>query len=247
VTVSGEVRFPGSYRIFQGERLSSVLKRAGGFTDKAFPPGLVLIRESVKQTQQTEIQKFVAAQKQKLLAESAALTAGGLQPDQAKTEQATLNTQMQFLDQLATRLAPGRVVVKVFSLEQLEGTTDDVLLEPRDQITIPQHPTTVTVLGAVRNATSVVYREGVGLDDYIWQAGGMMSEADKGEVYIVHADGSTESTWLKFKQMHQGDIIVVPQKIEAKTRPLPMWQAVASILASFATAAMAFVVIGAIR
>lgn len=244
VMVQGEVKMPGQYWIKRGERLSSVLKRAGGFTDKAFPPGLILMRESVKQIQQTEIQKFVAVQKQKLLAESAALTAGGLKPDQAETEQAALNAQLQFLDQLAARQAPGRVVVKCSSLEQLEGTTDDVLLEPGDHITVPQQPTTVTILGAVRNATSVVYREGMGLNDYILQAGGMTSEADKGEVYVVRADGSTESGWLKFKPIYAGDTIVVPHKIEPKTRPLPLWQAIATIIGSMMMSAAAIAVIG---
>ena len=249
VTVQGEVRLPGQYWVKRGERLSTVLKRAGGFTERAYPRGLVLIRESTKMVQQTEIQKYVAAQKQRLTTEAAALIsgAGGLQGSQSQAEQAALTAQTQALDQLAARLTPGRVVVKMTSIDQLEGTIDDILLEPGDQMTIPQIPTTVTIIGAVRNSTSVLHRAGLAADDYVRQAGGYIEEADKGSMYLVKADGSTESSWLKFKQMEAGDTIVVPQKVEAKTRPLPFWNSIATIFASLATAAVAFVIIGQTR
>lgn len=251
VTVQGEVKLPGQYWIKRGDRLSDLLKRTGGFTERAYPRGIILIRESAKMTQQTEIQKYVAAQKQRLTSEAAALIAGagggGIQVAQSQAEQAALTAQTQALDQMAARLTPGRVVVKVSSLEALEGTEDDVVLEPGDQITIPQQPTTVTILGAVRNSSSVVHRPGLGIDDYVRQAGGMVEDADKGALYLVRADGSAESSWLKLKDVQPGDTIVVPQKTEAKTRPLPLWQSIAGIFASLATAAVAFVIIGQTR
>ncbi len=249
VTVQGEVRLPGTYWIKRGDRLSGLLRRAGGFTERAYPRGIILIRESAKMTQQAEIQKYVAAQKQRLTSEAAALIsgAGGLQGSQSQAEQAALTAQTQALDQLASRLTPGRVVVKFSSLEEVEGTRDDVVLEPGDQITIPQQPTTVTILGAVRNSSSVVHRPGLGIDDYVRQAGGMIEDADKGGLYVVRADGSAESSWLKFKDVQPGDTIVVPQKTEAKVRPLPLWQSIATIFASLATAAVAFVIIGQSR
>ena len=248
VTVQGEVKLPGQYWVRRGDRLSDVLKRAGGFTERAYPRGIILIRESAKMAQQTELQKYVAAQKQRLTSEAAALIAGGgggsIQGSQSLAEQAALTAQTQALDQMAARLTPGRVVVKLSSLESVEGTVDDLVLEPGDQITIPQQPTTVTILGSVRNSSSVIHRPGLGVDDYLRQAGGMTEDADKGALYIVRADGSTESSWLKLKDVQPGDTIVLPQKTEAKTRPLPFWQSIAGIFASLATAAVAFVIIG---
>jgi protein involved in polysaccharide export with SLBB domain len=248
VMVMGEVKRPGEYAIRRGERLSSVLKRAGGFTERAFPRGLILIRESAKQTQQSEVQKFIAAQKQKLTVEMAALSAGGLGGPGAPAggmtqEQATLQLQVQALEQMAARLANGRIVVKVTMLEQLEGSPDDVLLEPGDQITVPQQPSVVTILGAVRHATSVVYRPGLGVRDYITQAGGYTDEADESRLYVVKADGSAESAWLGIKQVEAGDTIVVPAKIEPKTRPLVLWQAVASIFGSLLMAIAAIAIL----
>lgn len=252
VSVAGEVKRPGSYAIESGERLSSVLKRAGGFTVRAFSQGILLVRESVRQSQQTELEKFVSLQKQRLVAEAAALAAGNPNPQGASAggmspEQAALQMQIQALDQLITRVQPGRVVVKMDSLEQLEESLEDVMLEEGDQITLPQRPQTVNIVGAVRNPVSVVHHDGLTIEDYIQQSGGGTAYAETKGVYILRANGSTETAYARLKEIGVGDTIVVPEQIEPKTRPLPLWQAMASILASLASAAMAFVVVGTIR
>ncbi len=243
VTVMGEVKRPGSYTIESGERLSSVLKRAGGFTARAFPQGILFIRESVRRTQQAEIEKFVALQKQKLMVEAASLAAGAV-PGGTGQEQATLQLQMQALDQLAARIHPGRVVVKMESLEQLEGSLEDIMLEDGDQITIPQQPQTVSIIGAVRTPTSVVYHEGLRVEDYIRQAGGLTPDAKENETYIMRANGSTEAAYARIKEIGPGDTIVVPERVEPKTRPLPLWQAIASIFGSLMMAVAAVAIIG---
>lgn len=251
VSVVGEVKRPGQYTIQSGERLSAVLKRAGGLTVRAFTEGLILVRESVRRSQQTEVEKFVSLQKQRLVAEAAALAAGNPSPQGAPAggtspEQAALQMQSQALDQLITRLQPGRVVVKMESLEQLEGSFDDVMLEEGDQITVPQRPQTVNVVGAVRNPTSVMHRDGLQTEDYLQQAGGMTTYAETKGVYILRANGSTEAAYAKLKEVGVGDTIVVPEQIEPKTRPLPFWQAIASILGSVMMSIAAIAVIGAL-
>lgn len=249
VTLKGEVRFPGQYSIKRGERLSSVLKRAGGFTERAFVKGTVLIRESARQRQESEVQRFLATQKQKLSVEIAALSAGNVNPSTLgagaiSAEQSQLNFQVQALEQMAILLAPGRVVLHMTSLDSLEGTQDDVLLEPDDQITVPQQPLVVTVLGGVKNSTSVLYRDGLGLEQYIQQAGGLVADAKEKEIYVVKADGSTESGVPWRIKIEAGDSIVVPLDIDPKARPLQLWTAVASILGSLMLGAAAIAVIG---
>ncbi|WP_455245765.1 SLBB domain-containing protein, partial [Petrachloros mirabilis] len=73
VLVEGEVKRPGHFTLETGERLSSVLKRAGGFTGNAFPEGIILVRESVRKRQQAELERFIASEKQRLTAQSASL------------------------------------------------------------------------------------------------------------------------------------------------------------------------------
>ncbi len=253
VSVEGEVRKPGHFTIELGERLSSVLKRAGGFSLSAFPAGIVLIRESVKEKQTKELERFVVAQKQQLTAQSAS-TAGGavsVAGGGAVTggtgfiaEQQVLGIRMQHLELIAGRVELGRVVINLESIESLEGTEDDLRLEAHDSIKIPTPPQTVNVLGAVRNPTTVLYRTGLKAADYIGQAGGETPDANKGEIYIVRANGTTEVGYLAVKEMWLGDTIVVPQKIESTTPPVALWSSVASALGSIMLAIAALSVIG---
>jgi protein involved in polysaccharide export with SLBB domain len=251
VFVEGEVRRPGYFTLETGEKLSSVLKRAGGLTASAFPEGIVLVRESVRKRQQLELDRFLAAERQRLTAQSAAIAAGtvGMSPvggaaaGQA-AEQQVLNLRLQQLEAVSARVELGRVVINVQSIEELERSEDDIFLEARDRITIPQPPKTVSVIGAVKNPSTVVYRMGLNLEDYVNQAGGMTEDASKGEMYVVKANGATEGAYVRIKDMKPGDTIVIPQKIEAKTPQLSLWQSVASIVGSVALAAAGIAVIG---
>ena len=249
VVVEGELKRPGYFTIEASERLSSVLKRAGGFTANAFPPGIVLVRESVRQKQQAELERFIAGERQRLTAETAAVTAGatalpGMAAAGQGAGQQVLALRLQQLEAIASRVELGRVVVRMESIEQLEGTEDDVRLEARDRIMIPQPPQTVSIIGSIKNPSTVVYRAGLGLDDYLRQAGGLTEDANKKEMYVMRANGSTDSAYVRIKDMQPGDTIVVPQKIEAKTPQLALWQNVASILGSVMLGVAAISIIG---
>jgi len=248
VSIQGEVKRPGTYTVERDERLSSVIKRAGGLTSRAFPQGLVMIRESVRKAQQAEIDKFVSSQKQRLLVEAANLTAGAVgtvQGGQTQNPDVTaVQLQMQALDQITSRIQVGRVVVKMDSAESLETTGDDLILEDGDQLSVPQRPQTVTIIGAVRNPANLIHREDLDAEDYIRQAGGFTKDANQKETYIVRADGSSAGGYTKVRTVYAGDTIIVPEEIEPKTRPLPLWQAIAGIVGSAALVAASIAVIG---
>ena len=249
VLLEGEVKRPGHFTLETGERLSSVLKRSGGFTNNAFPEGIVLVRESVKKRQQAELERFMASERQRLTAQSASLAAGSIGVPTSQTqgqaaEQQVLALRLQQLEATTARIELGRVIVQVRSIEELEGAEDDITLEARDRIVIPQPPKTVSIIGSVKNPSTVVYKVGFELDDYIYQAGGMTEDANKHEMYVMRANGSTEGAYVKIKEMKPGDTIVIPQKIEAKTPQLSLWQSVASIVGSVALAAAGIAVVG---
>ncbi|HRB80856.1 MAG TPA: SLBB domain-containing protein [Nitrospira sp.] len=250
VLVEGEVRRAGYFTIEIGERLSSVLKRSGGFTQNAFPNGIVLVRESVKLKQQAELDRFIAAERQRLTAQSAGIAAGtaGLSVVAAAggtmAEQQVLALRLQQLEATASRIELGRVIVSLDSIERLEGTEDDIILESRDRITIPTPPQTVGIIGSVKNPSTVVYRPGLELNDYLRQAGGITEDANKREMYVMRANGTTDSSYLSAKEMRPGDTIVVPQKIEARPPQLALWQTVASIIGSLALTAAGIAVVG---
>jgi protein involved in polysaccharide export with SLBB domain len=251
VLVEGEVKRPGYFTVETGERLSSVLKRAGGMTPNAFPAGLVLIRESVKLRQQAELERYISAERQRLTAQSAGVAAGAVGLTGASSlaaggmvEQQVLGLRLQQLEAISARLELGRVAVRMESVEQLEGTVDDIILEARDRITIPNPPQTVSVIGSVKAPSTVVYRPNLGLDDYLRQVGGITEDANKKEMYVMRANGTTDSAYLAVKEMRPGDTIVVPQKIEAKAPQLALWQTVASIIGSLALTAAGIAVVG---
>ncbi len=252
VLVEGELKRPGYFTIEMGERLSSVLKRAGGVTPNAFPAGLVLSRESVKLRQQAELERFVASERQRLTAQSAGMAAGstGLSTAAVLTaggglaEQQVLSLRLQQLEAITARLELGRVVIRMESVDQLEGTEDDIILEGRDRILMPTPPQTVSIIGSVKNPSTIVYRPGLGLDEYLRQAGGLTEDANKKEMYVMRANGTTDSAYLAVKEVRSGDTIVVPQKIEARTPQLALWQTVASIIGSVALTAAGIAVVG---
>jgi polysaccharide export outer membrane protein len=252
VLVEGELKRPGYFTIEMGERLSSVLRRAGGTTQNAFPAGLILTRESVKLRQQAELERFVASERQRLTAQAAGgaagvsglSTAAVLSSGGGLAEQQVLALRLQQLEAIAARVELGRVVVRMESIEQLEGTEDDIILEAKDRILMPTPPQTVSIIGSVKNPSTVIYRPNLGLDEYLRQAGGLTEDANRKEMYVMRANGTTDSAYLAVKKIQSGDTIVVPQKIEARTPQLALWQTVASIVGSVALTAAGISVVG---
>src|SRR3989337_807377 len=92
VTVEGEVKFPGIYTIKKGETLSSLIKRAGGFTDKAYPKGTVFTRESGRRLPQQQLEESLDRLEQQMISQSArtietALTAAEAEQPRSVSEQ----------------------------------------------------------------------------------------------------------------------------------------------------------------
>lgn len=239
VTVSGRIRYPGEYAITTGERLSSLLQRAGGFLPEAFPAGAVFTRESIRQIERQELDKFLRAQDQALVAEAASVTAGAVEtggaPEAASAAaQAALVTQRkELLRSLATMVTLGRLSVRVDAPEKLRGTPDDILLEHGDSLFIPQEPTSVLVLGAVRNSTSILHKANENVEYYLTRVGGPTREADVEQTYILKADGSALASFVKLRGIEPGDVIVVPISTEPRYRPIPLIKDLATIVAGF--------------
>ncbi len=242
VTITGEVRFPGSYLIKKGDRLSDLLDRSGGFTDKAFLRGAIFTRDSVKRLEQEQLAQFIKVQEQKLVGESAATAASGLSQDQTHSEQLELTSRREALKLMASQVVLGRVVIHLAPIEKFQGSADDILLEDGDTLQIPQPPSAVAILGSVRSSIAILYQTGAGINYYVDKAGGYTKEADKGESYILKADGSTVIPGVG-TQVEAGDAIVVPGKVEVKYKPLPFWRDIATIVGQFAVMIAALTVV----
>jgi protein involved in polysaccharide export with SLBB domain len=240
VAVSGLVRRPGRYTIARGERMSSLLERAGGFLPDAFLRGAVFTRESVRRIEREQLDRFVRAQEQTLLAESAAVTAGATELTSAErgetaTAQAAVTAQRrELLRLLAASVTLGRLAIHLEPLDKLKGSPADILLEDGDSLFIPQQPTSVAILGAVRNSTAVLYREKENMEYYINRAGGTTREADVDQIFIVKADGSAVASFVPLRHVEAGDAIIVPISTEPRIRTIPLLKDLATIVAGFA-------------
>ncbi|MHB8481636.1 MAG: SLBB domain-containing protein [Nitrospiria bacterium] len=230
VTLKGEVLRPGIYSLTPGERTSSVIRRAGGFSKDAYLPGSVFTRKTVAEREEKELNTFVKTQEEKLLAESSAISAGGVSSQDTAAEQASLNERRELLKLLSSKVTLGRVVIHLNQPEKLEGSGNDTLLEDGDTLTIPPTPSSVVVLGSVRNSTGILYQEGATMGHYLKQAGGASEEANAGGIYLIKADGSALGDISLRTPVDRGDTIIVPPSTEAKYRPLPFWRDIATII-----------------
>ncbi len=244
IEVAGEVRFPGKYPIHQGETLHSVLVRAGGFNEVAFPEGAVFIREELKKREKDQLdmlanrlQSDLAALSLEVVAGSAAVSSGG---GAGAASQGLLIGQ-QLLLQLRDTKAVGRLVINAEgAYKGATGSIYDVVIKDGDKLIIPQKTQDVTILGEVQSPTSHVFQPGLSRDDYIQKSGGTTQHADRRRIYVVRANGDvvsgSRSGWFRRSQsteIRPGDTIVVPLDTQ-KVPTLPLVQAITTIIYNLA-------------
>jgi polysaccharide biosynthesis/export protein len=245
IEVAGEVRFPGKYPIHQGETLHSVLVRAGGFNDVAFPEGAVFIREELKKREKDQLdllanrlQSDLAALSLEVVAGSAASPSGG--GGAAAASQGLLIGQ-QLLTQLHDTKPVGRLVINAEGiLKGASGGPYDVIVKDGDKLVVPRKTQDITILGEVQSPTSHVYEPGLTRDDYIQKSGGTTQHADHRRIYIVRANGDvvsgSGSGWFRRShdlEIRPGDTIVVPLDTQ-KIPLLPLVQAITTIIYNLA-------------
>ena len=220
IILGGQVVRPGVYTIAEGEKLSSVLERAGGFTDRAFLKGAAFTRASLRRIEQEQLDAFLKTQEQRMLS-SASTVIVGAEKEEVAAQQQALQARREALRLLASKVVVGRMVVHLDRPDRLKGSENDVVVVDGDTLNVPEPPDSVLVIGAVRNSTSVQHKEGAGVDYYINRVGGYSKEADKKEAHIVKADGSAISSFTNIRTVEPGDTVIVPPKEEEKIRTLP--------------------------
>jgi len=228
ITLSGEVRSPGEYTARKGERLSSVLARAGGFTPDAFLKGAVFTRVSVQKRQQQLIDRTVDTLEQEIARTAAREQAVAFDRDDVEAQRQIFEARKSLLAKLKQTKAQGRVILRLSDIDRLKGTEDDLAVEDGDRLEIPRPPAVVNVFGRVFNPTGVVFnRQERSLGYYLGKVGGPTKDADKTQIFLVRADGSVTSReqlaqkfWLVGEGdllsalVEAGDSIVVPEKLE---------------------------------
>jgi protein involved in polysaccharide export with SLBB domain len=226
VTVSGEVMFPGTYTIKKGERLSSLIKRAGGFTNNAYLKGAVFVREEAMKLQQQRFDEMIERLERELFSVAAIETSVALTPGEARIEEIQTEQKREFVAMLKRIKAKGRIAIRIGQPDALADTQYDIELEDGDSLVIPENPMSIQVIGSVYNQMYFVYDENLDLPDYIELSGGYTENADKKRVYVLKADGTAVKArggikWSGAEDLLEaggsnpepGDTIVVPEKL----------------------------------
>jgi protein involved in polysaccharide export with SLBB domain len=219
MAIEGEIAFAGTYGIEEGERLSSVLKRAGGFRDDAYPTGAVLERVEVRQMEESNRQEMI--RRVETTVPNVAQTVSGSTQDQLSQIQTMQQQQQQVLTSLRNHPSSGRLVIRVSAdISKWENTSADIVVRAGDRLSVPKRPDFVLVSGQVYNATGITFRPGRDAGWYLRQAGGVTHSGDRRAIFIIRADGSVEGRSsdlfgpsLLSLRMRPGDSIVVPEKV----------------------------------
>ena len=240
VDLSGEVKYPGIYSFQAGERLSSVIERAKGFTCLAYLKAAVFIRKSVKRAQRINQNKRIKMLQQEEALEvikSGIKDSGGYARfvDRGYMEEQRkkfpcfnrptyvgkgyiAEERRQLLALLKNTQPEGRVIIKLSELNKFKGSKYDILLEPGDQLYIPARPSSVMVTGAVYNSMGILWEANKSIRHYLNKVGGISKNGDIRNIYLIKADGTvstrqTTSNFLDCKIVEPGDTIFVPTRI----------------------------------
>jgi polysaccharide biosynthesis/export protein len=217
ISVKGEVNHAGTFGIRPGERLSSVITRAGGFLPGAYPYGAVLVRTQVREIE-------AGQQNQMILRVKDAQTDLELMPEtdakQKQAKEAALQQYQTTITQLSANPPVGRVAIRISSnTKNWANSPADVEVRAGDTIIIPKRPSYVMVTGQVFNSTAVAFRPGKSGKWYLGQSGGPTTLADKKAIFVIRADGSVigdrDGFWIGSAMsavLQPGDTVVVPEK-----------------------------------
>ncbi|WP_256936927.1 SLBB domain-containing protein, partial [Vibrio parahaemolyticus] len=228
VTLQGEVRFPGTYTVRQGETLGDLLERAGGLTEFAHPQGAIFTREALRLQEQKLLNQYAADMR----AETAKKTfradsnMGSVISDPDKT--------LKFVEEASRSKALGRMVVQLNRILKDERSAD-FMLEDGDFLFVPTFRNTVSIMGEVQVPITYLLDNKLDVDDYLNKAGGAKKQADEDRIFVVRADGSVykpkSGYWFgnNHEELKAGDTIVVPIDTDYRDA-LSTWTAATQIL-----------------
>ena len=223
IEVLGQVKSPGLYQYESGKSLHAILEEAGGYTGQAYPEGMLLYRDSVRNSQLEQFRIAIMQTREDLEQYRVAIASQDL----------TEESQLMLLDQIASQEAMlemaedqlgkylGRVLLNMpSSLEELDGHPSDIILQEGDSIFIPEQPLTVSVFGDTGTAAALPWEEGKRVKEYLFDLGGMRSQDYS--ISIIRHNGKivTEENlffgWSSIEQqvLEQGDTIVAVRRLK---------------------------------
>ena len=237
VELSGEFLFPGRYTVFEGESISSLIERAGGFTNEAFLSGAQYYSAAARESQTRQLKKISASVSRQVASRKSA----GEFAERSRDDAIENIVDEEFL---------GRVVIDLQGIVDGDETAD-ALVDDGDTLFVPKFTNTIAVVGEVYEPGTFRFEEGLTLDEYLGIAGGATNYALKKNIYLLKADGSVRfyrSSALKSlitfdagvkNSIEAGDAIVVPTNLDYDP-PLARVNAITSVVFQSLTSIAAF-------
>lgn len=226
VTLKGEFQFPGVYPVVKGERLASVIARAGGFSERAYLRGAKFTRVSIKEIQQKRMNEVIVKAEQDILKKQSELANVASSKEELEATRTALDGLKRTVDMLKTAEAEGRLVIRLDQPEIFVNSSYNVVVQGGDVLEVPPVPSSVNVLGQVYNPIGLVPVNNEDVAYYLAKAGGPTTDANESDIFVVKIDGTVisrqQSSFISSlffngfmsETMEPGDTIVVPQDFE---------------------------------
>ena len=209
VTIEGEVQFKGNYTLTSSnQRLSEIIKQAGGLTKRAYPEGAKLLRQMTQEERE-------------------------MMETMLRTAQRNSGNDSIDVKKLLT-LTTFPVAIELDKALANPGSDDDPYLREGDRIVVPRYTSTVSINGEVLYPNTVRYKAGEKADYYIDLAGGVSSSGKRSRTIIIYMNGMVAKADRKHKP-RPGCQIVVPTKARRRGLGLTEWLSIGTSTASIAT------------
>lgn len=213
ITVSGEVKNPGKYTIlFEGEKLSDFIKRAGGFRKTAFEKGIYISRgnDLFEKSGIKDIPDSILAK----------------------------NKISALYDRSIVAEYSNRIPIDWREVLSDSNSIFNIQLKPGDEIIVPKDPQTITVIGDIGVPSYVPYKAGAGLDYYIRQAGGYTQSSSSGDEIVIGPNGKKWERSGFFlipdPEIISGSTVIVPSEISYESDTWPVIRDIFAVLSSTA-------------
>jgi protein involved in polysaccharide export with SLBB domain len=218
IYLEGEFLFPGEYSFSEGERLSSVISRAGGLTKDAYTFGAIFQRESVKEVEKIRYKEYTLQVEKDIASLNALAASSAMDQEDLAAIQSQLSERRKLIEQLRETDPTGRMVVDLDKILSSSSSDFDFKLRSGDRLIVSKRQNFVAVMGEVYNPTALLFEDRGNVKYYLNKVGGMTKTADKNNIYIVKANGTVISKqqggYFNSIKLDPGDTVIVPQKLK---------------------------------
>ncbi len=255
VSISGQVQNVGKYTLStRVERVSDIVKRAGGLIGEAYGEGAYIKRsrynidtlksdESKTSIEEAYNRKFKAQQEAEKQNINTLLNGN----NNGQTNLADVNIKKKNLKDTLNLLFKElnedtyQIAIDINKIMEKPGSELDLVLRDKDEIMIPKTDNRVKISGGVLRPTNIVYRDGLTLGECISAAGGISEYAKRGRAYVVYANGKSSRTkhfglFRLNPSIKPGSEIVLPETNEKKEKTITTFIQFTTVLAQIAGA-----------